>query len=377
VLEWYRNRGYQPKDMAHAQEALGGNLAGAYAKETDTKVRALLRLAVPAVARGSAGGGDAIRHGILNMMRTHGIREGHRPGIECQFIGQWHQKLHTNSAPDDIIICEGYLAFLASGNVDDMWKTLWEKGNMTREDLSKMCTSGFVDHCKSGAKGLDVVPKHLPQLTNDMREYLKLLKHVHGGSDLFSLCEACKGQYPDHSSEVLAFQVFEGRDDPSTMGKIVQLRRLLEGSTSKRDILMLDVALEAQLRALAERADIAKMERDGLIAHLTVLLEDLQLSRKDTSLDQGIALFVRLTSGKHDLEKWGAEWCKMLHAACDRLALECASTADVLAGLLQGCADELIVAGKKPGAVFSPEAFLAGAAPHGWTWSLGGCFGFY
>lgn len=33
-------------------------------------------------------------------------------GIECKFIEQWHQKLHTNSAPDDIAICEGYLGMI-------------------------------------------------------------------------------------------------------------------------------------------------------------------------------------------------------------------------------------------------------------------------
>eukprot|EP00913_Durusdinium_trenchii_P029190 g27365.t1 len=116
----------------------------------------LLRLAVKAVPRGSSGGGDAIRHGILNIMRTHGIKEGHRPGIECKFIEQWHQKLHTNSAPDDIAIC--YLAYLSSGNVDEMYRVMWECGKLTREDLGKMCQMGFKDHTKSGGRGLNFTP---------------------------------------------------------------------------------------------------------------------------------------------------------------------------------------------------------------------------
>jgi hypothetical protein len=28
------------------------------------------------------GNGDDIRHGILNVMRENGIKEGHRPGID-------------------------------------------------------------------------------------------------------------------------------------------------------------------------------------------------------------------------------------------------------------------------------------------------------
>jgi alpha-glucan,water dikinase len=361
VLEWYRNRGYQPKDMAHAQEALGGHLPWAVKKAGDATERALLRLCAPAVPRGSSGGGDAIRHGILNIMRTHGIKEGHRPGIECPFIEQWHQKLHTNSAPDDITICEGYLAFLASGNVDDMWRTIWERGRITREDLSKMCTCGFVDHTKSGRKGLDVIPRHLPQLTHDMNNYLGLLKHVHGGSDLFSLCEACKGQYPDHGAECLAFDIYNNRNDAFSMGKIIELRRKLQHCLDKRDLLMLDVALEDLLRSLAERADLASFGRkEDVLAHLRVVLEDLRLSRVDLSLDQGAGLFERLAFDVEwckscGLEPWSVEWCKLTYGACERLALVCAGTADAVATLLQDCADKLTLSSQKPGAVFKPD----------------------
>jgi len=350
-LEWYRNRGYQPKDMAHAQEALGGALAAKTASAVGRAQRVLLRLCAPAVPRGNSGGGDAIRHGILNIMRTHGIKEGHRPGIDCQFIGQWHQKLHTNSAPDDIIICEGYLRFLGSGNPEDMFGHLHNCG-ITREDLGKMCTMGFVDHTKSGRKGLNVNPLHLPQLTHDMNGYLNLLKHVHGGTDLFSLCEACKGQYPDHGAECMAFEIFHARDDPFTMGKIVELRRRLEHSLGKRDVLMLDVAMEEQQRSLAERTRLADLGRDPLLDYLKVLLQGLALSRREPSLDHGVALFERLA---RDGEKWGAEWCKLMHAACDRLSLVVTSTIDEVVSLLQGCADKLREAGAKSGAVFAPD----------------------
>ena len=42
-------------------------------------------------------------------------------GIEDHFLEQWHQKLHTNTTPEDVSICEAYLAFLESGNMDDFW----------------------------------------------------------------------------------------------------------------------------------------------------------------------------------------------------------------------------------------------------------------
>lgn len=361
MLEWYRNRGYQPKDMAYAQESLGKNLANVLYQTKHPLVRTLLRLCTPAVTIGNSGGGDAIRHGILNIMRTHGIKEGHRPGIQCRFIEQWHQKLHTNSAPDDIVICEGYLAFLSSGNPDDMWRTIWDVGRISRDDLSKMCTCGFQDHTKSGAKGLNVTPLHLPQLTNDMKGYLGLLKHVHGGTDLLSLCEKCKGQFPDHGTECIAFEVFHRREDPATISKIAELRRRLAPCLGKRDVLLLDAAMEGQLRVLAEQTDVRGLCRDSLLVYVNTLLLDLQLSRQDASLDYGIALWHRLIAGDGGgVERWSPEWCKMLHAACDRLVLVGAHTADAVATLLQECADKLLAAGRCPGTVFQPaEKHLA------------------
>lgn len=49
----------------------------------DPTCRRLARLALAGLPRGG-GDGDAIRLGILNIMREHGIREGHRPvGTLC------------------------------------------------------------------------------------------------------------------------------------------------------------------------------------------------------------------------------------------------------------------------------------------------------
>ena len=42
-------------------------------------------------------------------------------GIEDHFLEQWHQKLHTNTTPEDITICEAYLAFLRSGDMGEFW----------------------------------------------------------------------------------------------------------------------------------------------------------------------------------------------------------------------------------------------------------------
>eukprot|EP00971_Amphidinium_carterae_P188451 3740856-Amphidinium_carterae.1 len=72
------------------------------------------------------------------------------------------------------------------------------------------------------------------------------------------------------------------------------------------------------------------MGQDDLMNFLLVLLDDLLLSRKhNLSLQQGSDLLKRLVQGDHGgLQRWSPEWCKMVHAACDRLGLVCAGTAD-------------------------------------------------
>lgn len=54
---------------------------------------------------------------------------------------------------------------------------------------------------------------------------------------------------------------------------------------------MLDVAMEEQLRSLAERSNAAEMSRDDLLSFVFMILEDLMLSRHDPSLQQVACLF--------------------------------------------------------------------------------------
>ena len=63
-------------------------------------VRHMFRCIMGTLPRGG-GNGDDIRMGILNILRTHGIKEGYRPGIEDVFLGQWHQKLHSSTTVDE------------------------------------------------------------------------------------------------------------------------------------------------------------------------------------------------------------------------------------------------------------------------------------
>jgi alpha-glucan,water dikinase len=120
---------------------------------------------------------------------------------------------------------------------------------------------------------------------------------------------------------------------------------------------MLDATLEDRMRMLAERQNLGDMKRDGLLDLMAGLLKDLQLSRKDESLDQGVEFFLRLHTGDYSKkDRWGSDWCKLMFAACDRLSIACSGLADSVATLLQGCCDQLKAQSEEPGAVFKPDA---------------------
>ena len=53
---------------------------------------------------------QAVRDEILNIMHRNNIGEKRGTWME-----DWHQKLHNNTTPDDVAICEAFIAFLKSG----------------------------------------------------------------------------------------------------------------------------------------------------------------------------------------------------------------------------------------------------------------------
>lgn len=55
--------------------------------------------------------------------------------VQGSWMEEWHQKLHNNTTPDDVVICEAYLAFLRSGGDNAAyWRVLNDNG-ITRERL--------------------------------------------------------------------------------------------------------------------------------------------------------------------------------------------------------------------------------------------------
>ena len=67
---------------------------------------------------------QAVRDEILNIMHRNNIGEKRGTWME-----DWHQKLHNNTTPDDVAICEAFIAFLkSSGDNGAYWSVLSDAG---------------------------------------------------------------------------------------------------------------------------------------------------------------------------------------------------------------------------------------------------------
>lgn len=263
-LSWYQGYNYQPKDMDGRTDCLSRRLGHAAVFSNNMNARMFARLALGFTARGG-GNGDDIRMGILHIMRAHGIKEGHRPGIECKFLESWHQKLHQNSTADDIHICSGYIAFLQSGNVGDLYHVAWESGRLSRDDM------------RSFRQPITYDPLHLPQLTNDMKGYLWTLKKCHAGADLdfianraqWALDDSCRGTLSD---------ILSNRSSWDIIGKIAGLRHGLRDRArhvpyASRDVTFLDIALSRFLKTKIDEKDQGSMSIEELKRIVSILLE--------------------------------------------------------------------------------------------------------
>lgn len=324
LLPWYKGSNYQSKDAAHAQKVLAQKMADLSCSAKDPSCRLFSRISLSTLPRGG-GNGDDIRMGILHIMRENGIREGHRPGIECNFLESWHQKLHTNTTPEDITICEAYLAFLNSGDMNEFWRVAWENGRITPESLSQM------DHPVMAS------PIHLPQLIGPMEHYLWILKTTHAGADLDVAFEMVRGHLDGELSWMIG-DMLSNRNEWWVPGKIVEIRQKLSGywkgtAGCGRDILLLDIALDSYFRILIERMDKSNLSADDVINIVTMVLTNSIISSESETLECSAEFWRKVFDGE---PRWsGPDWAKRALSASDTVLVSLEEFADNIAANVQ------------------------------------------
>ena len=161
-LTWQRNYNVKPRELSSAQSKLTRVIAKLFCDAPH--LRDVTRLMLGTVGKGGEGGqGQQIRDEILNIMHRNNIKE-----LKGIWMEEWHQKLHNNTTPDDIVICEAYLAFL--------------KSDMDISEYLRVLTEGGIDRARLESYERPIKQEPTPRpgqkvaLIKDFQNYLKILK---------------------------------------------------------------------------------------------------------------------------------------------------------------------------------------------------------
>lgn len=343
-LTWQRNYNTKPRELAHAQDRLSNRLGELYLTEIDS--RPMLRLMLATIGRG--GDGQRIRDEILQIMHRHHVKE-----VTGHFLEEWHQKLHNNTTPDDIVICEAYLEFLRSnGNPERFYQTL-QAGGVTRERLES-----FERPIRTGPD----FPAHLKDaLIHDFEGFLKVLNAVHSSTDLETAINAARDRL-DGDAQGLLWNIWNHRHDSAEglvplVDQISTARRRiahrLQDVQQSRPLIYLDLALEQLVRVVVERNLHQHLQGEQLVDLIGRVLENVGLSYQDAELGACLRHWERLSKSP-PAPRLSAGWALHAKSVADRIGRALGAWTDRLYQLLQ------------PKAEFLGQAFQA----EGWTISL-------
>lgn len=331
-LDWQRNYNTKPRELAHAQDRLTQRLAAVWHKHpAGSPGRGWARLTLTTLGRG--GDGQRVRDEILHIMHRNHLKE-----VAHTFIEEWHQKLHNNTTPDDVAICEAYLAFLTSGGRTEQFYRTLEQGGVTRARLQ-----GFERPIRSDPH---YYPDRKDALVRDFENFLRILKSVHAGTDLETAAAAARGRL-DAAGQQQLDQLLGSRHRLGGLDltrAVVGLRRTLAArlgqagdDASRRDLLFLDLALEETLRGAIERQDLSRLGRDDLLEFVRTALENVCLSLGGDE----ITCCARHWNALLAMPRTSTDWALQAQAALERTARWVQGFTDALHHSLQPRAEAL------------------------------------
>jgi len=278
LLTWQRQFNTPPKDLQWSMHCLTFELTKRFAelyslqqntpnKKFCLSPKIIIKDSCVLVGKGRENG-QRIRDEILNIFHKFHISEK----IDS-FYEQWHQKLHNNTTPDDIIICQALVNFLRTNNMQEFWNTL-NYGGVNKERL------------ESFERKITLEPYYEPAYLPDFENFLNLLKEVHGSADLVLMFDQSKYAFGNN------YQVFNEiiyfKDDWDTLKQIWRvtngreiLKNLIENSLNDhgklRDLLFFDDALQLYLRQIIEKILHINLDFNNYVSIITALLKNLNL----------------------------------------------------------------------------------------------------
>ncbi|KAJ6321390.1 hypothetical protein OIU77_011468 [Salix suchowensis] len=313
-LIWNKNYNVKPREISKAQDRLTDLVQDIYAN--NPQHRELLRMVMFTVGRGGEGDvGQRIRDEILVIQRNNDCKGG--------MMEEWHQKLHNNTSPDDVIICQALIDYIKSDfDVGVYWKTLNENG-ITKE---RLLSYDRAIHSEPNFRR-----DQRDGLLRDLGNYMRTLKAVHSGADLDSAIGNCMGYRSEGQGFMVGVQINPVPGLPSGFPELLQfllehiedknVEALLEGLLEARqelrpllfkskdrlkDLLFLDIALDSTVRTVVERGyeELNNAGPEKIMHFITLVLENLALSSDDNE-----DLIYCLKGWKHALSI-KAEWCQ-------------------------------------------------------------------
>ncbi|KAI3744640.1 hypothetical protein L1987_57728 [Smallanthus sonchifolius] len=347
-LVWNKNYCVKPREISQAQDRLIDKLQNIY--KSYPHYSELLRMIMSSVGRGGEGDvGQRIRDEILVVQKNNKCKGG--------MMEEWHQKLHNNTSPDDVVICQALINYIKSDlDISVYWDTLNSNG-ITKERLLSYDRAihnepNFIEDQKEG-------------LLRDLGNYLRTLKAVHSGADLESAISNCTG-YISEGRGMVGVKISPISGLPSGFPELLQfvlehvedknVEPLLEGLLEARqelkplllisndrlkDLLFLDIALDSTVRTAIERSyEVLKNAKPEKIMYLiTLLLENLILS-SDNNEDL-IYCWKGWNRALTMLKNGENEWALFAKSVLDRTRLALASKGELYHQLLQPSAEYL------------------------------------
>ncbi|KAK3416768.1 hypothetical protein EUGRSUZ_H02531 [Eucalyptus grandis] len=372
-LIWNKNYNVKPREISKAQDRLTDKLQNTYM--TRPQYRELLRMIMSTVGRGGEGDvGQRIRDEILVIQRNNNCKGG--------MMEEWHQKLHNNTSPDDVVICQALIDYIENDfDIGVYWKTLNENG-ITKERLLSY------DRAIHSEPNLGRDQKD--GLLRDLGHYMRTLKAVHSGADLESAIANCMGYKAEGQGFMVGVHINSIPGLPSGFPELLQfvlehvedknVEPLLEGLLEARqelrpllfkpnarlkDLLFLDIALDSTVRTAVERGyeELNKARPEKLIYFISMVVENLALSSDD---NEDLIYCLKGWNDAMSMLKTGSNsWALYAKSVLDRTRLALTNMAEWFQQVLQPSAEYL---GSSLGVdrwainIFTEEIIRAGSA---------------
>jgi len=314
-LDWQRHYNTKPRELSHAQERLTIRLArlwrGPDAGGAKVGRRPWARLLLSTLGRG--GDGQRVRDEILHIMHRNHLKEA-----SGTFVEEWHQKLHNNTTPDDIVICQAYLAFLRDNGAKASFDEALRQGGVTRERLASFE--------RPIRRDPDFYADKKDALIAEFESFLHILRAVHAGTDLDTAAGAARGRLGaglQQALDALLGLRQRAAEVRQLAGAVTSLREGLRpelagarDDAAVRDLLFLDLALEEVLRGAIERQNLGQLERDRLVDLVHLAHRNLRLSIDVPEVALCAAHWAMLCSRPRE----GGAWALHAKSVADRVA---------------------------------------------------------